>query len=137
MDKKKYVYIALGIIALAIAGWVFYPAVMGSTGEKAEHTAGVYTSALSSTTRTPDEKASFSADATTPAATAEATPPPSGTMLRVSVTGNVVYPGAYMATRGETVADLIERAGGLTPGADTSKLDMDKQVYDGEYIGVP
>ena len=35
----------------------------------------------------------------------------------VTLKGEVVFPGAYRVSRGETLADVIQRAGGLTSGA--------------------
>jgi competence protein ComEA len=67
-----------------------------------------------------------------PAATAPAE-------LVVAVSGEVREPGLVHLPAGSRVADAIEAAGGLLPGADVDHLNLARKVTDGELItvGIP
>src|ERR1700734_787040 len=54
----------------------------------------------------------------------------------VSVVGLVHTPGLVTLTPGARIADALKAAGGSTDGADTSGLNMARQVDDGEQIVV-
>jgi competence protein ComEA len=54
----------------------------------------------------------------------------------VSVVGLVHTPGLVTLTPGARIADALKAAGGATDGADTSGLNMARQVDDGEQIVV-
>lgn len=56
--------------------------------------------------------------------------------LVVSVVGLVHSPGLVTLTPGARIADALKAAGGTTAGADTTGLNMARQVGDGEQIVV-
>jgi competence protein ComEA len=63
-------------------------------------------------------------------------PPPTG--LLVDVVGAVTRPGLYRVPRGDRVYDAIAAAGGLTAGADPTRLpNLAGRLTDGEQIKVP
>lgn len=64
-----------------------------------------------------------------------ATPAPAEVV--VHVVGEVVTPGVVRLTAGARVADAVEAAGGPTPGADVTALNLARTVVDGEQIRVP
>jgi competence protein ComEA len=59
--------------------------------------------------------------------------------LMVAVSGEVREPGLVRLPPGARVADAIEAAGGLLPGADIDHLNLARKVADGELItvGIP
>jgi competence protein ComEA len=59
--------------------------------------------------------------------------------LVVAVSGEVREPGLVHLPPGARVADAIEAAGGLLPGADVDHLNLARKVTDGELItvGIP
>jgi competence protein ComEA len=69
----------------------------------------------------------------TAAAEAEPTDPAE---LVVAVSGKVHEPGLVELPAGSRVADAIEAAGGLLPGADVDHLNLARRVVDGELIAV-
>ncbi|MDQ6917748.1 MAG: helix-hairpin-helix domain-containing protein [Candidatus Dormibacteraeota bacterium] len=75
--------------------------------------------------------------AVAPAAAAlPALPPPSGLLVHVS--GAVVKPGLYRLQRGDRVYAAIAAAGGLAPGADSTRLPgLAGRLKDGEQVKVP
>jgi competence protein ComEA len=92
------------------------------------------------TVRAPDP-APPRAAAAEPAATPGARLPPGvtpsgGRSVVVDVTGKVRRPGVRKLPSGARVADAIEAAGGLRPGADTHGLNRARQLVDGEQIVV-
>ncbi|WSB79221.1 ComEA family DNA-binding protein [Streptomyces sp. NBC_01775] len=60
----------------------------------------------------------------------------SGKRLVVDVSGKVRKPGVRRLPSGSRVADALEAAGGLRPGADTSGLNRARLLVDGEQIVV-
>lgn len=56
--------------------------------------------------------------------------------LVVAVSGEVHEPGLVELPPGARVADAIEAAGGLLPGADVDQLNLARKVVDGELIAV-
>ena len=54
----------------------------------------------------------------------------------VSVVGQVVHPGLVTVPTGARVADAIEAAGGLLPGADPASVNLAAVVADGQQIAV-
>ncbi len=64
-----------------------------------------------------------------------ATPKPSQPVV-VSVVGLVHTPGLVTLAPGARIADALKAAGGTTDGADTTGLNMARQVGDGEQIVV-
>ena len=66
-----------------------------------------------------------------PAATAEL---PS---LYVHVFGSVVRPGLYRLDDGARVVDVIAAAGGLTPDAEATAVNLARRLTDGEQLYVP
>lgn len=55
----------------------------------------------------------------------------------VHITGEVVKPGIIELEEGERVYNAIEKAGGVTKNADTSKINLAAIVEDGIKINVP
>jgi competence protein ComEA len=54
----------------------------------------------------------------------------------VQVAGKVHHPGVLTLPAGSRVADAIDKAGGLLPGADTGTLNLARRLTDGEQIRV-
>lgn len=69
------------------------------------------------------------------AAPAVATPTTPAELV-VAVSGEVHEPGLVELPPGARVADAIEAAGGLLPGADVDQLNLARKVVDGELIAV-
>jgi competence protein ComEA len=57
--------------------------------------------------------------------------------IDVSVSGEVARPGVYRLPFRSRVADLVELAGGLTPGAETSLVDLAATLGPGDGVHVP
>ncbi len=78
-----------------------------------------------------------------PAATpSDASQPPATATsagLVVHVAGTVARPGIVTLTAGARVADAIQAAGGVLPGADTSGVNLARLLVDGEQVlvGLP
>jgi competence protein ComEA len=74
--------------------------------------------------------------------TDEITPPPvvieqvQAPQIFVDVTGAVNTPGVYTLTASSRVIDAIKAAGGSTPGADLSTINLARVLADGEQIYV-
>jgi competence protein ComEA len=58
-------------------------------------------------------------------------------VIKVDVKGNVKNPGLYEAAEGERVADLIQKAGGLSENADETRINFAQRVGDEMVIYVP
>lgn len=58
-------------------------------------------------------------------------------IIMIDIKGEVIKPGVYQATEGERVHDLIKRAGGLTEGADDSKINFAMYVKDEMVLYIP
>jgi competence protein ComEA len=68
-------------------------------------------------------------------AAAPALPAPAGLLVHVS--GAVLHPGLYRLQRGDRVYAAIAAAGGLAPGADSTRLpDLAGRLRDGEQVKV-
>lgn len=61
----------------------------------------------------------------------------SGAELVVHVVGQVVEPGLVRLAAGSRVADAVEAAGGATPEADLSRVNLARAVVDGEQVVLP
>lgn len=57
--------------------------------------------------------------------------------LVVHVSGAVAQPGLVTVDDGSRVADAVERAGGLIPGADVAAVNLARLARDGEQIHIP
>jgi competence protein ComEA len=57
--------------------------------------------------------------------------------IQVEIAGAIEAPGVYRRERGDRVIDLIDAAGGLLPGADTSSLNQAALLADGQRVTVP
>jgi len=68
--------------------------------------------------------------------TAPAAGAPSGQLV-VHVVGQVLAPGLVRLAPGARVADAVEAAGGATPAADLSRVNLAKAVVDGEQVVLP
>lgn len=61
---------------------------------------------------------------------------PTGEIV-VYVSGYVVRPGVYRVIKDTRVMDLINQAGGLTPGANAEAVNMAQILSDGVQVNVP
>ena len=57
--------------------------------------------------------------------------------LKVHVTGAVARPGLYELDANSRVADALEKAGGATPAADLSQINLAAKMADGQQLIVP
>jgi competence protein ComEA len=60
-----------------------------------------------------------------------------GRLLVVDVVGHVARPGVVTVPDGSRVVDVLAAAGGALPGADVQRLNLARQVADGEQVFVP
>ena len=60
-----------------------------------------------------------------------------GEEIYVHAAGAVVRPGVYRLPPGTRVADLVDAAGGLAPGAAPDLLNLAAEVVDGQQVYVP
>jgi competence protein ComEA len=60
-----------------------------------------------------------------------------GRLLVVDVVGHVAHPGVVAVPDGSRVVDVLAAAGGALPGADVQRLNLARQVADGEQVFVP
>jgi competence protein ComEA len=60
-----------------------------------------------------------------------------GRLLVVDVVGHVAHPGVVTVPDGSRVVDVLAAAGGALPGADVQRLNLARQVADGEQVFVP
>jgi competence protein ComEA len=72
-----------------------------------------------------------------PRPTATERPSPTPPLLVVQVSGAVVSPGLFRLSEGARVDDAIRAAGGPSPEADTTRLNLARKISDGEQIVVP
>ena len=59
------------------------------------------------------------------------------TSIIVHVTGAIKKDGIIKAKQGDRIADVIEKAGGITEEADLSKINLAYRVSDGQKIYIP
>lgn len=64
-------------------------------------------------------------------------PPPTPLPLRIHVAGAVQSPGVYDLPRGSIVADALAAAGGASPSAHLSGLNLAASLADGAKLFVP
>ena len=57
--------------------------------------------------------------------------------LKVYVNGAVVRPGVYTLQEGDRLEDAVDAAGGATPGADLSAVNLALRVADERYYYIP
>lgn len=57
--------------------------------------------------------------------------------LKVYVSGAVVKPGVYTLQEGDRLEDAVDAAGGATPGADLSAVNLALRVADERYYYIP
>lgn len=55
----------------------------------------------------------------------------------VDVAGQVLVPGVYELDEGSRVSDAVQLAGGLTPDAQSSAVNLARKLVDGEQIIIP
>lgn len=58
-------------------------------------------------------------------------------LIKVHITGEINNPGLIELTSGDRILDAIEKAGGTTSMADTSKVNLAYVLSDGEKIYIP
>lgn len=75
----------------------------------------------------------FASSTSVPPATATSVPD----VLLVHVAGAVLAPGVHEVPAGARVVDAIDAAGGLSPQADGSRINLAAPVADGERVYVP
>ena len=56
--------------------------------------------------------------------------------VKVTIIGEVKYPNSYYVSEDSTVSDLIELACGLTSNGDTSLLNLNQKLKEGDVIYV-
>lgn len=61
----------------------------------------------------------------------------SPTTKEVEIKGEVIDPGVYTLAWKATNSDLIKKAGGLKPGADTSSIPFNQIIESGSILVVP
>jgi len=59
------------------------------------------------------------------------------TQIKVHVVGAVARPGLYETEMGARAADVIQLAGGPTPAADLSQINLAAKIGDGQQLVVP
>ena len=57
--------------------------------------------------------------------------------IKVHITGEIDNPGLIELVSGDRISDAIEKAGGVTSLADTSKVNLAYMLSDGEKIYIP
>jgi competence protein ComEA len=62
--------------------------------------------------------------------------PPESQTIEVYINGAVKNPGVYEVRSGQRVNDLLERAGGFNDDADQMRINLARQVEDGEMIWI-
>jgi competence protein ComEA len=72
-----------------------------------------------------------------PPGTTAAPSPQSAPTIFVHILGAVARPGLYELREGDRAVDAVAAAGGFTPEADRSQLNLARFVTDGEQIAVP
>ena len=58
-------------------------------------------------------------------------------IIKIYITGEVNNPGVKELERGSRIEDAINIAGGLTPAANISKVNLAYQLEDGQKIYIP
>lgn len=76
------------------------------------------------------------APATAPGAPGVGEAAQTSSTLVVSVVGQVLHPGLVTVPAGARVADAIDAAGGMLPGADAASVNLAAVVSDGEQVAV-
>lgn len=64
-------------------------------------------------------------------------PAPTPEPILVDVSGEVSVPGIFTLPKNSRVADAIDIAGGLSPNADTSRINLAARIKDGDKVWVP
>ena len=62
---------------------------------------------------------------------------PAAKDIRVQISGAVISPGVYSMSDGDRVMDAIAAAGGVSPDADLSAINMARRVQDEAHYHVP
>ena len=122
--KRLFVYVALGVVVLAVGVLLVVSMGRGSSGSGAPLTV-VDQGAGSSV----DASAGVSAPTTTTTIVART--------IFVQVAGAVRRPGVYEMAEGARVFQAIEKAGGFVESADQQAVTLAAQVTDGCRVYVP
>lgn len=73
----------------------------------------------------------------TPTLTLLPKPSQTPTPIQALIKGQVLMPGEYLIKKDARLSELIEIAGGLTNGADVSRINTVLLVRDGDYFFIP
>lgn len=58
------------------------------------------------------------------------------TKIYVKIYGKVKNPGVYTMIHGDQVRQLVEKAGGLTSTIDSSHINLETELLDGQIITI-
>lgn len=86
-------------------------------------------------TASPGDSASPAEEPARPADPAAASEPPAPLVLHVA--GEVARPGVVQLPPGSRVEDALAAAGGVSGRANTSRINLAREVTDGEFVWVP
>lgn len=124
---------ALIILALVLSGFALWPLLGDSTGSQEvipPVSAPTQEQAGARSTQEPN----YASDSGAPTSNSSAQ---SGGAVLVHVTGAVISPGLYELKPGSRINDALAAAGGPTPDANTSAINLAEPVMDGTQIYVP
>ncbi|MDO4887178.1 MAG: helix-hairpin-helix domain-containing protein [Actinomycetaceae bacterium] len=113
----------MAVICLAVWGWMVFQDPGAGASELKDEGSSSRSAPLASAPRASDEPA--------PAASGE-----EGGEIVVYVSGHVAQPGVYTLPAGARIGDVVAAAGGLTPEADTSLVNLAAPVADGDHLHV-
>lgn len=117
-DGRAVAWVAGALVALLVGAWLLRPA--GATVEEALPMASP-----------------SSGPVATDAAVSSSTTSSGPAELVVHAAGAVVTPGVYTLPPSARVDDLVRAAGGLSPDADSSRLNLAAPLVDGARVYVP
>lgn len=63
--------------------------------------------------------------------------PTASQVIKVQVSGEVLLPGVYRVEEGDRVIDAVVAAGGISPNADLSSVNLSRRVQDEAHYHIP
>jgi competence protein ComEA len=117
LNNNKKIIIAIIVIALGLGGYYVYNNFGYNNQIESVENGILVSNNEENITNTTEEKSS--------------------NKIIVHITGEVVNPGIVELEEGERIFNAIEKAGGTTKDADTSKINLAYVVEDGMKINVP